>query len=282
MTGLPDLQLDGLQTADARALFMSALTGPIDPGVRDQIITETRGNPLALLGLARGSAPADVAGGFALPVRWGCRTAWSGDFAVGWTRSRRIPDDWCFSPRLIRSVSRPSCGARPSSSGSRPRPRRRPPRLRCSSSVPRCGFAIRWCAQPPGRVAVELERSAAHAQRRGGLAAAAALRERAAALTPGDPRGRLVCSPPPAPSATPARLTRQSTCCPRSRQTRSMSWVAPAAKRCRDRSPLISEADPRPRDRSRRRRAGSSRWPSAWRVRPTSRHHVSEPRPLLE
>jgi hypothetical protein len=43
------------------------LTGPLDARVLDQIVTETRGNPLALLELVRGSTPAELAGGFGLP-----------------------------------------------------------------------------------------------------------------------------------------------------------------------------------------------------------------------
>ena len=37
------------------------------PRVRDQVVTETRGNPLALLELAQGLTPAELAGGFGLP-----------------------------------------------------------------------------------------------------------------------------------------------------------------------------------------------------------------------
>ena len=43
------------------------LTGPLDARVRDQIVAETRGNPLALLELPRGLTPAELAGGFGLP-----------------------------------------------------------------------------------------------------------------------------------------------------------------------------------------------------------------------
>ena len=50
-----------------RALFDSALAGPVDARVRDRIVAETRGNPLALLELARGVTPAELAGGFGLP-----------------------------------------------------------------------------------------------------------------------------------------------------------------------------------------------------------------------
>ncbi len=67
MTGLPDLVVRGLADGDARALLSSAVTGPLDEGVRDRIVAEARGNPLALLELARGLTPEELAGGFALP-----------------------------------------------------------------------------------------------------------------------------------------------------------------------------------------------------------------------
>jgi DNA-binding CsgD family transcriptional regulator len=67
LAGLPELIVDGLQEEDARALLESALAGPLDARVRDLIVAETRGNPLALLELPRGLTPAQLAGGFGLP-----------------------------------------------------------------------------------------------------------------------------------------------------------------------------------------------------------------------
>jgi len=67
LAALPELAVEGLQEADARALLDAALTGPIDARVRDQILAETRGNPLALLELPRGLTAVDLAGGFGLP-----------------------------------------------------------------------------------------------------------------------------------------------------------------------------------------------------------------------
>jgi DNA-binding CsgD family transcriptional regulator len=67
LAGLPELVVDGLPGDDALALLDSVLTAPLDARVRDQLAGETRGNPLALLEFARGSTPADLAGGFALP-----------------------------------------------------------------------------------------------------------------------------------------------------------------------------------------------------------------------
>jgi DNA-binding CsgD family transcriptional regulator len=67
LAGLPELALAGLAEDDARALLDSALAGPLDERVRDQIVAETQGNPLALLELPRGLTPAELAGGFGLP-----------------------------------------------------------------------------------------------------------------------------------------------------------------------------------------------------------------------
>ena len=67
LAGLPELAVEGLGEEDARALLDSALTGSLDARVRDLIVAETRGNPLALLELPRGLTPAELAGGFGLP-----------------------------------------------------------------------------------------------------------------------------------------------------------------------------------------------------------------------
>jgi DNA-binding CsgD family transcriptional regulator len=71
LAGLPDLVVEGLRDQDARALLDCALTGPIDTRVRDQIIAEAHGNPLALLELPRGLTPAQLAGGFGIPGAMG-------------------------------------------------------------------------------------------------------------------------------------------------------------------------------------------------------------------
>jgi DNA-binding CsgD family transcriptional regulator len=65
--GLPELRLQGLGEDDARALLASAIPGRLDDRVRDRIVAETRGNPLALLELPRGRSAAQLAGGFELP-----------------------------------------------------------------------------------------------------------------------------------------------------------------------------------------------------------------------
>lgn len=67
VAGIPTLVVRGLRTADSHALLNSALSGPVDPRIRDQIVAETRGNPLALLELSRGLSADELAGGFGLP-----------------------------------------------------------------------------------------------------------------------------------------------------------------------------------------------------------------------
>src|SRR3954453_455051 len=67
LEGLPKLAVEGLASGDARALLSSALGVPLDARVRERIVAETRGNPLALLELPRGLTPAELAGGFGLP-----------------------------------------------------------------------------------------------------------------------------------------------------------------------------------------------------------------------
>jgi DNA-binding CsgD family transcriptional regulator len=67
LAGLPELAVSGLPEADAGALLDTVVTGPLDPGVRDRILAEAGGNPLALVELPRGLSPAGLAGGFALP-----------------------------------------------------------------------------------------------------------------------------------------------------------------------------------------------------------------------
>ncbi len=66
LADLPRLVVEGLGDDDARELLRLALPGAIDGRVRDQLIAESRGNPLALRELPRALSPAEIAGGFAL------------------------------------------------------------------------------------------------------------------------------------------------------------------------------------------------------------------------
>ena len=67
MEGINELIIDGLREHDAHELLRSAVQWPLDAQVRQRIVVETRGNPLALLELPRGLSPAELAGGFGLP-----------------------------------------------------------------------------------------------------------------------------------------------------------------------------------------------------------------------
>ena len=63
---LPGLEVRGLPEDDARALLTSSVQFMLDVQVRDRIVAETRGNPLALLELPRGLTATQLAGGFGL------------------------------------------------------------------------------------------------------------------------------------------------------------------------------------------------------------------------
>jgi DNA-binding CsgD family transcriptional regulator len=67
LVGLPELRLEGLAEDDARALLETSIYGRLDERVRDRIVAETRGNPLALLELPSSLGATRIAGGFALP-----------------------------------------------------------------------------------------------------------------------------------------------------------------------------------------------------------------------
>ena len=63
---LSELEVGGVRNGDARALLSSAVRFKLDERIRDRIIAETRGNPLALLELPRGLTARQLAGGFGL------------------------------------------------------------------------------------------------------------------------------------------------------------------------------------------------------------------------
>ena len=63
---IAELEVQGVRNGHARALLSSAVRFQLDAQVRDRIIAETRGNPLALLELPRGLTATQLAGGFGL------------------------------------------------------------------------------------------------------------------------------------------------------------------------------------------------------------------------
>ncbi len=67
LAGLPEMHVEGLPDEEARALLDSALSAPLDRRVRDLLVAEAQGNPLALLELPRGLSRDELAGGFGLP-----------------------------------------------------------------------------------------------------------------------------------------------------------------------------------------------------------------------
>jgi AAA ATPase domain len=67
LAGIPRVIVAGLTEPNARELLASVVPGRLDPRVRDRIIAETHGNPLALLELPHGLSPDQLAGGFGLP-----------------------------------------------------------------------------------------------------------------------------------------------------------------------------------------------------------------------
>ena len=66
LDGLPELEVAGLPVTDARALLDSVTPSRLDRRIRDRIVVETRGNPLALLELPRGLTATQMAGGLGL------------------------------------------------------------------------------------------------------------------------------------------------------------------------------------------------------------------------
>ena len=66
LVGLPELALGGLAEEDARALLATVIPGRLDERVRDRLVAETRGNPLAILELPRALAATQLPGGFGL------------------------------------------------------------------------------------------------------------------------------------------------------------------------------------------------------------------------
>ena len=96
----------------------SVISVPLDDRVRERLVAETRGNPLALLELPRGLSPPDLAGGFALAPRCRCRAA---SRRVSTSESSVCPRDasgCSWLPRPSRPAIRRCYGERPISSAS--------------------------------------------------------------------------------------------------------------------------------------------------------------------
>ena len=147
LRGLPDLVVQGLPDRYARELLSEVVRWPLDVRVREQILAETRGNPLALLELPRGLSPAQLAGGFGLPRA----LSLSGRIEESFLRRfEALPSE---TQRLLLLAAAESTGdpsllwraAERLGIGRTHWSRPRGPG--CSRSATGCGFAIRWCAR---------------------------------------------------------------------------------------------------------------------------------------
>ncbi len=224
LAGLSELGIEGLRAADARALLDTALVGPLDARVRDRVIAETRGNPLALLELPRGLTAQELAGGFgfldAVRLSGGIEDSFR-------RRIDALPEETCRlllvaaaeplgDPALVwGAAARFGIGAEAAEPAVEAglvefagRVRFRHPLVRSAVYASASALIRRqvhgalaqvtdaqldpdrraWhrahaVAGPDQEVAAELQRSAARAQSRGGLAAAAAFLGRATMLT---------------------------------------------------------------------------------------------------
>jgi DNA-binding CsgD family transcriptional regulator len=223
LTGFQELVVEGLGNGDARALLASAVRVPLDEGVRERIVAETRGNPLALLELPRGLSPAELAGGFGLPdapelsgrIEHSFRRRLEtlspetqllllvaaaepvGDSVLLWRAAGRLgiglqaaaETDGLLTIGARVTFRHPLVRSSVYRAAS-PEDRRAVHRALADVTDPevdpdrRAWHLAQATAGLDEDVAVELERSAGRAQARGGLAAAAAFLERAAELTP--------------------------------------------------------------------------------------------------
>jgi DNA-binding CsgD family transcriptional regulator len=224
LAGLPELVIGGLSDADARDLLGSVVLGRIDERVRDRIVAETRGIPLALLEVPRNVSATELAGGFG---NVGARRS-AGQIEESYVhRIQSLPADTqklllvaAAEPvgdaaLFLRAAARlgiavdalaPAEAAVVIEFGSRIRfhhplvrsaayraadltDRRAIHRALADATDPqsdpdrRAWHAASAAAGPDDAVAAELEASAGRAQKRGGIAAAAAFLERAAILT---------------------------------------------------------------------------------------------------
>jgi len=224
LRGMPELEVQGLGDADARALLDSVVPWRMDERVRDSIVADTRGNPLALLELPRGLSPAQLAGGFGVTSGLSLSARIEESFL---RQFESLPEDtrelvlvaaaepvgdpallWGAAAHLGISVEAlvPAASAgllevdrrvrfrhplvrsgvyRAASQGERRRVHAALAQVTDPQVDPdrRAWHRAQAASGPDEDVAQELERSAGRAQARGGLAAAAAFLERAAALS---------------------------------------------------------------------------------------------------
>ncbi|KAA0113696.1 AAA family ATPase [Mycolicibacterium sp. P9-22] len=90
LAGLPGHTVSVLSDAAARELLDSVLIGGIDPLVRDRVVAETRGLPLAILDVPRSVSSTELAGGFWISGRRSSTTALEDGFVA---RIQAMPPD---------------------------------------------------------------------------------------------------------------------------------------------------------------------------------------------
>ncbi|GAA3224050.1 LuxR family transcriptional regulator [Pseudonocardia petroleophila] len=222
--GLPELRLDGLAESDARALLAAALGTPLDDAVRDRIVGEARGNPLALLELPHSADPLQLPGGYGVPRRiedaFRLRTEslpsptrllllvaaaeCTGEAALLWRAAAHLGvEPGAAGPATAAGLLEVDTRVRfrhPLVRSAVYRTATTPDRRRAHGALAAAidpevdpdrrawhrGQAVLGADEP---AAAELERSAGRARARGGLAASAAFLRRAVELTP-DPARR--------------------------------------------------------------------------------------------
>ncbi len=294
LAGLPELRVEGLAAADARALLDSVMPGLVDARVRDRILAETRGNPLALIELPRGLTPAELAGGFGLPdarplasriehtflqraqtlprdtqrllltaaaeplgdagLLWRAAGSLGIDTDVAWPAEAAGLIELGARARFTHPLARSAIYR-----GADPGDRRAAHRALAEAIDPvldadrRAWHSAHATALPDEAVAAELAHCADRAQRRGGLAAAAAFLQRAAELTP-DPGVRVERSLDAARAkldvadfASASELLSAAALGPldelqRARQERLGAQIVFTAQRGRDAPPLLLRA----------------------------------------
>ncbi|WP_207211911.1 AAA family ATPase [Promicromonospora panici] len=221
---VPELTVARLTDTEARILFDELFTGPVDDAVRDRVVAETEGNPLAMVQLARQVTPEELAGGYGLPgtgspanrveIRFAAQVAAlpaatqtflqvaaaepgkdtglvlkaAAACGVGPTDAEPavaagLMDVW--GPVRFRHPLARSAVYRAASPE-----QRRAAHAALADAVDaadperRAWHRAHAAAGPDEEVAAELERCASRAEGRGGAAAGAAFREKAAELTP--------------------------------------------------------------------------------------------------
>lgn len=215
---LPTLTVRELSDTDARVLLDHAIRAPLDERVRDRILAEARGNPLALLELPETAGPAGMAGGFELPapgaVEQSFRTRLRGlppqarllltvaaaeplgDPGLLWRAASLLGIEGAATAEAATLVefgtrirfSHPLARSAVYRTASADERRRAHAALAQAGDPAADPDRVAWhraqaSAGPDEKVAAELVRSATRARARGGEAAAAAFLERAAALT---------------------------------------------------------------------------------------------------